>query len=145
MVTVFATDPGGLAANAARPGHGRGTQPGARARRDDPGPDPRAGPLGVPSARHSHFRDPDGDSLSISAETSNAAAASMTVSGDVVTIARAGTGTATVSVVARDPGGLSARQSIAVDTVGAGAARVPAPTEPRPPAIAASRQAAQVR
>lgn len=145
IVTVFASDPGGLAA----------TQ---RTRVTVEAPNRAPEPVGTIPAQTlapdqwvslsaaSHFRDPDGDSLSISAETSNPAAASVTVSGDVVTIARAGTGTATVSVVARDPGGLSARQSIVVDALGAGAARVPAaPTEPRPPAIAAGRQAAQVR
>ncbi|MYG21678.1 MAG: hypothetical protein F4068_13365 [Gemmatimonadetes bacterium] len=144
VVTVFASDPGGLAATQRtwvtvemlnRAPEPVGTIPAQTLAPDQ----------WVSLSAASHFHDPDGDVLSISAETSNPATASVTVSGDVVTITRAGTGTATVIVVARDPGGLSARQSIVIDAGGAGTARVPAPTEPRPPAIAAGRQAAPIR
>ena len=56
------------------------------------------------------FRDRDGDALTYSAETSDAAVASVAVSGSAVTITGVAAGTAVVTITARDPGGLEARQ-----------------------------------
>ena len=61
-----------------------------------------------------YFRDPDGDALVYEAATSSAAVVTASVSGGNVTLAGVGAGDATVTVTATDPGGASARQSIAV-------------------------------
>ena len=60
-----------------------------------------------------YFTDPDGDTLSYGA-TTDAAAAEVTVSGTQATVTAVSAGTATLSVTARDPGGLSAGQSTSV-------------------------------
>ena len=137
IVTVFASDPGGLSA----------TQ---RTQATIESPDRAPEPVGtipdqilgpgqwIAISLSSYFRDPEGAALSFSATTSAAAVAGVATSGDVVTITRAGTGTAIVNAVARDPAGLSAQQSI---TVAAGIDRVapaaqppgPEPQEPVPP------------
>ena len=62
----------------------------------------------------SYFNDPDGDALTYSAATSNAAVAGVSVSGSTMTIAGVAPGTASVTVTARDPGGLEAAQSASV-------------------------------
>lgn len=129
VVTVFASDPGGLSA----------TQ---LARVTIGAPDRAPEPIGtIPSqtlapgqwaaiSLSSYFRDPEGEALRFSATTSSAAVAGVAVSGDVVTIERAGAGTAIVNAVARDPGGQSAQQNI---TVAAGSDQVaPAAEPPRP-------------
>ncbi len=61
-----------------------------------------------------YFSDPDGDALEYTAATSNAAVAAASVSGSTITIGAVAEGDATVTVTARDPGGLSASQSMAV-------------------------------
>ena len=66
-----------------------------------------------------NFTDPDGNTLSFAAASSDDAVATASVSGSNVTIAGVSAGTATVTVTASDPGGLSATQSISV-TVEAG-------------------------
>ena len=62
----------------------------------------------------SYFSDPDGDALTYSAATSAPAVASPTVSGSTLTIAGVSDGSATVTATARDPGGLTATQSVSV-------------------------------
>ena len=62
----------------------------------------------------SYFGDPDGDPLTYAASTSSASVASVTVSGTTLTIIGVAEGTATVTVTARDPGGLSAEQRASV-------------------------------
>lgn len=62
----------------------------------------------------SNFTDPDDDQLNYGATTSNASVATATVADSRVTISAAAGGTATITVTARDPGGLSARQRIRV-------------------------------
>ena len=62
----------------------------------------------------SNFSDPDGNTLSFSAASSDDAVAAASVSGSNVTINGVAAGTATVTVTASDPGGLSATQSISV-------------------------------
>ena len=127
VVTVFASDPGGLAA----------TQ---RTEVTVEAPNRAPEPVGtIPGqsltpgqwasiSLSSYFHDPEGGTLSFSATTSNAAVANVAVSGDVVTITNAGTGTAIINAVARDPGGLSVQQSIAV--AGGSDQVTPAPAQP---------------
>ena len=62
----------------------------------------------------SYFRGPDGDVLGYAAVTSNPAVATVSVSGSTLTIMEVAPGTATVTIVASDPGGLSAEQRAAV-------------------------------
>ena len=62
----------------------------------------------------SNFSDPDGNTLSYSAASSDEAVATASVSGSNVTVNGVSAGTATVTVAARDPAGLSATQSIGV-------------------------------
>ena len=62
----------------------------------------------------SSFTDPDDDQLNYAATTSNASVATASVADSRVTISAVSRGTATVTVTARDPGGLSARQRIRV-------------------------------
>lgn len=61
-----------------------------------------------------NFTDPDGNTLSFSAASSDDAVATASVSGSSVTINGVAAGSATVTVTASDPGGLSATQSISV-------------------------------
>ena len=62
----------------------------------------------------SHFSDPDGDSLTYSAATSNSGVTSASVSGADLTLAAAAAGTATITVTGTDAGGLAAQQSFAL-------------------------------
>lgn len=62
----------------------------------------------------SNFNDPDGDALTYSAATSDAGVASASVSGSQVTTTGVAAGTATITITARDPGGLTATQTMAV-------------------------------
>ena len=61
-----------------------------------------------------NFTDPDGNTLSYTAASSDDAVATASVSGSNVTIEGVAAGSATVTVTASDPGGLSATQSISV-------------------------------
>ncbi len=145
VLTVFASDPGGLSA----------TQ---RTRVSVETPNRAPEPVGAIPAQtlapgqwvsigvSSHFADPEGDALSISATTSNAAAVSVAVSSGIVTIAHAGAGAAMVNVMARDPAGLSARQSIAVTARPDDDARLPAqPDAERPQQSEPARLADELR
>ena len=60
------------------------------------------------------FADPDGDELAYLAASSNPGRATVSVSGSVVTVTGVAGGIATVTVVARDPAGLFARQRFLV-------------------------------
>ena len=62
----------------------------------------------------SYFTDPDGDALTFTAASSNAATASVSVSGSVVMVTAAARGIATITVTARDSGGLSAQLTFTV-------------------------------
>ena len=62
----------------------------------------------------SYFTDPDGDALSYTAASSNARVASASVSGNSVTVTALARGIVTITVTARDPGGLSASSPFAV-------------------------------
>ena len=62
----------------------------------------------------SFFSDPNGDALTYTATSSNTGVATVSVSGGTATIQAVAEGTATVTVTARDPGGLSASQTMSV-------------------------------
>lgn len=62
----------------------------------------------------SNFNDPDGDALTYAAATSDASVVTATVSGSQVTTTGVAAGTATITITARDPGGLTATQTMAV-------------------------------
>ena len=61
-----------------------------------------------------YFSDPDGDELSYDAASSNTEVAEVSVTGSSVVVAAGARGVATVTVTARDPGGLSASSPFAV-------------------------------
>ena len=61
-----------------------------------------------------YFSDPDGDALTYSATASGSGVARASASGSTVTITGLAAGSATITVTARDPGGLTATQRIAV-------------------------------
>ena len=65
-----------------------------------------------------YFDDPDGDRLVYAASTSNAAIVTASVSASTLSMVAAGKGTALVTVTARDPGGLTAIQSVDVTVIG---------------------------
>ena len=67
-----------------------------------------------------YFTDPDGDPLAYTAASGNTGTVTVGVSGSSVTLTPVEGGTATVTVTARDPGGLSAAQPIAVTVTGGG-------------------------
>ncbi len=62
----------------------------------------------------SYFSDPDGDTLSYSASSSNTWVATVSVSGSTITVSSLASGNATITVTASDPGGLSATQTFNV-------------------------------
>ncbi len=62
----------------------------------------------------SYFRDPDGGALTYAAASSAAGVVSVALSGSTLTMVGVADGTATVTVTARDPGGLTATQSFQV-------------------------------
>ncbi len=61
-----------------------------------------------------YFRDPDGDRLAFTAQSSSTDKVRVSVSGSVVTVRGVAKGSATVTVTATDPGGLSATQTFQV-------------------------------
>ena len=60
------------------------------------------------------FNDPDGETLSYTAASSNTGVATATVAGNALTVAGVTAGTATITVTATDPGELTARQRFSV-------------------------------
>ena len=75
-----------------------------------------------------HFSDPDGDSLTYTAETTDIDVARPVVAGALLSIEAGARGEATVTVTATDPGGLSASQSFTVTVPN----RAPTVTTPIP-------------
>ena len=61
-----------------------------------------------------YFVDPDGDTLTYAAVSSDAAVATASISGSTVMLTPVGLGTAVVTVTATDPGGLTATQPVTV-------------------------------
>ena len=114
-VTVTATDPGGLTAALVfqvvvpnRPPVTVGTLPDRTLDHGEM----------VDVDVSAYFSDPDGDSLSYDAVSSDPSTAAVTVHGDVVEISGVARGEAMVTVVATDLGGLHARSSFLVDVIG---------------------------
>lgn len=66
----------------------------------------------------SNFRDPDGDALTISATSSDPGIAGAQTDGPNVTVTGVAPGTATITVTARDTGGLTATQQLGVTVNG---------------------------
>ena len=64
-----------------------------------------------------YFQDPDGDALSYGVRSNEVEVASASVSGSFLTITGETVGTTAVTITARDPGGLTATQSVAVTVV----------------------------
>ena len=133
-VTVFASDPGGLSA----------TQ---RTRVTVEGGNRAPEPIGTIPVQtlssgqwasidvSAYFNDPDGDELAYAAGASSAAVVAVAVSESTVRISDVAPGTVTVTVMASDPGGLSAQQMATV-TVTAGQAQAVSPqpgTDPAQP------------
>ena len=110
-VTVTARDPGGLSARQTLEVTVPNRAPVAASGIPD-----RTVPAGdaVSLDLAGHFSDPDGDALSYAAESSAPEVAAAAVAGASLTITAVSGGTATMTVTARDPGGLSARQTFEV-------------------------------
>lgn len=62
-----------------------------------------------------YFTDPDGDMLSYAVSSANPQVAVGSAAGGVLTIRAVGSGSTTITVTARDPGGLAATQTVTVD------------------------------
>ena len=113
-ITVTAEDPGGLTATArfdvsvqepSRAPQPVGTIPDATVQLDEE----------ISVDVEPNFTDPDGDDLTYSAASSNNTIATVTVSGSTVEVKGHQVGKATITVTARDPGGLTATQSFEVE------------------------------
>ena len=125
-VTVTATDPGGLAAQQSF----AVTVPNRAPEVTDTIPELALGAGDSATFDlEEYFRDPDGDALTYTPETSEEAVAAASVSGATLTVRSVSAGTATVTVTARDPGGLAAQQSFAVTVPN----RAPEVTDTIPP------------
>ena len=112
MVTVTATDPGGLSAvqglEVTVPNRApvvTGSIPGQSVYAGE-------GPVSLHVAEH--FNDPDGDALTYMARSSDDGVARVVMSGADMTITGVAAGTVTVSVTATDPGGLFASLGVEV-------------------------------
>jgi len=107
-VTLTARDPGGLQGQQSftvtvpnRAPQPRGTPPNVTV---------RVGAIATVDMAE-YFADPDGETLTYTASPSDPEVAGVSVTGSVVTVTALAKGSATVTVTARDPGGLSAMQS----------------------------------
>ena len=69
-----------------------------------------------------YFTDPDGDMLTYTARSSDTGVARVSVSGSTVTIRGVAAGSATITITARDPGGLAATQRASVTVTSGGGA-----------------------
>ena len=130
-VTVTATDPGGLQAQSSFgvmvPN--RAPQPSGTA----PDVTVRVGSTAAVDVSQ-YFQEPDGQTLTYAAGSSDAAVASASVAGSVVTVTAEAKGRAIITATARDPGGLAANQSF----------RVTAPNRPPAPLGAIGAQTIEV-
>ena len=110
-VTVTATDPGGLSARQGFAATVPNRAPEAVG--SIPGFELAAGGTATVDVS-GYFNDPDGDSLAYSATSSDSTRAAVSLSESMLTVTAMAIGSTTVTVVAADPGGLSAEQSLAV-------------------------------
>ncbi len=119
-ITVTARDPEGL--TAAQPARVTVSQANRAPRRVGTIPARTMNPGGTATVDASrYFSDPDNDALTYTATSSNSGVARASVSGSRVTVRAVSSGSATVTVTARDPGGLSATQRFSVTVRSAGA------------------------
>ena len=119
-ITVTARDPDGLTATQ----QARVTvpQPNRAPRPVGTVPSQTLNPGGsAPVNASQYFSDPDGDPLTYSTTSSNSGVATASVSGSTVRIRAVNAGSATITVTARDPGGLSAAQRVSVRVQSTGA------------------------
>ena len=133
MVTVTATDPGGLTASQSFtvvvPNRGPVATDSIAAqtlyKRET-----------MPLDLTRHFNDPDGDVLRVEVASSDSLVATASASGTTLTVRAGAKGEATLTVTVIDPGGLSARQSFAVTVLNRAPmtiAPIPEQTLPRGP------------
>ena len=112
-ITVTARDPDGLTAT--QRASVTVTQPNRAPRAVGTIPAQTLAPGGTARIDASrYFTDPDGDDLTYTARSSNTGVAQVSVSGSTVTITAVAAGSATISITARDPGGLTATQRVSV-------------------------------
>ena len=116
MVTVVARDPGGLSAEqtfavTVEPGEPANRAPQATGSIPDVTLIVNGAATTIDIA--AHFSDPDDDTLSYSVSSAGDSV-TVSISGSAVSLAPVHAGTTMVTVVARDPGGLSAEQTFAV-------------------------------
>lgn len=64
-----------------------------------------------------YFSDPDGDALTLAASSSNTGVALVSLSGSLAMVIGVARGSTTITVTARDPGGLEATQTVGVSVV----------------------------
>ena len=83
-----------------------------------------------------YFTDPDGDALSYAAESSDEAVATVAVAGAQLTVTGVAPGSATLTIEARDPGGLSATQTASITVLAPNQPPVVAETLPAQEVVA---------
>ena len=111
-ITITATDPEGLSATQTGSITVEGTNEGPTLTDTIPHQDLTEGDTLTLDAAD-HFTDPDGDTLTFTAETDDAAVATVSVDGSMVTVVAVGPGSAFITVTATDPDGASAAQTFA--------------------------------
>ena len=127
MVTVTARDPGGLSATqsiAVTVEDDGGTNRAPQAIGSIPAQTLTAGGRAASVNIAQYFSDPDDDALTYTASSSRTGIVMAVLSGSTVTLTPVTAGTAMVTVTARDPGGLSATQTVAVTVDDAGGTNV---------------------
>ncbi len=118
MITVVARDPGGLSAEqtfavTVEPGEPANRAPQATGSIPDVTLVVNGAAMTIDIA--AHFSDPDGDTLSYSISSdSTSVTVSLILGQNAVSLVPVHAGTAMITVVAQDPGGLSAEQTFAV-------------------------------
>ena len=117
-ITVTATDPGALTATQTFAVTVVNRAPTAVGSIGVPPLNVGSGLVSVTIGADSHFNDPDGDTLTYSASSSDTSVATFKWYGTSLSIEAAGAGTATITVTATDPGGLTATQSVSVTVSG---------------------------
>ena len=108
IITVTATDPGGLSASQSFTATVPNRAPEARG--EIPAAILEAGDT-LTLEMSPYFSDPDGDTLTYAATASQAGVFDVAATGGTITLAALARGAATIAVTATDPGGLTATQS----------------------------------
>ena len=110
IVTVTATDPGGQSVAGAFAATVQMANQAPEAVGELPALDLYVGEE-FSGAVDEFFSDPDGDTLTYAAESSNTEVVTVAMTGAIITVTAVGVGDATVTITATDPGGLSAEQT----------------------------------